>query len=206
MENNELYTYWSALNTSLNQSLVNECYCDINKHHSSTNRYYHNLEHVYDLICQIQRSKSLNKEERAILSYTAFFHDIIYNPKRSDNEYESALLAKSWLERLNVSKVITEGVFDIIKDTKNHQSDNYLSHMFIDMDLSILGASQEKFQEYSKKIRLEFSHLNDVAYFIGRKLFLSKILSRSKIFITDSYSAKYEIAARRNLKTEFKSL
>ncbi len=207
MENKELYSIWRALNSYNNSLIVEECFFAVYEHYSSTDRYYHTLEHILDLMYQIRDTELLKVEERQLLSYTAFFHDIVYNATRKDNELKSALLAKSWLLKLEVSENTTKQVVQLIENTKYHNdSSDYISNLFNDMDLSILGAVSKKYKEYSNKIRLEYSYLPNSMYRIGRKQFLNKLLSRPKIFVTDSYYSQYEITARRNLRTELNTL
>ena len=206
MKNKELYNYWSEFNSSLNQNEVEVCYYIFESFYLSSERYYHNFEHVKDLLNHIQYEQSITEEERRILIYTAFFHDLVYDPKRKDNECNSASVAGYWLKKIGVSESIIKKVSQIIHVTEKHKSDDCLSNLFIDMDLSILGSEPEKYLEYANKIRFEFSHLSNFLYRIGRKRFLKKLLSRPKIYMADTYYSKYEMVARRNLQTELNAL
>lgn len=63
---------------------------EISKQWSETHRFYHTLEHLMDLLDQIERKYPTQSKERDMLIITALFHDIIYNPSRDDNEKKSA--------------------------------------------------------------------------------------------------------------------
>ena len=68
--------------------------CDINMLFSMWNeshRYYHNLNHLNDLITQINENKSLyTSKDYEKLMLAAIFHDCVYDPNRTDNEEKSA--------------------------------------------------------------------------------------------------------------------
>lgn len=56
---------------------------------SKPHRYYHNLEHLDDMLEQIN-SLDIQGEDYDKLIISALFHDIIYDPMRKDNEERSA--------------------------------------------------------------------------------------------------------------------
>ena len=68
--------------------------CDINTlltMWNETHRHYHNLDHLNELVDQINDIKSgYSEKEYEKLILTALFHDCIYEPSRNDNEERSA--------------------------------------------------------------------------------------------------------------------
>ena len=57
-----------------------------------SHRHYHNMNHLNDLISQINEDyadSKLNESEREKLTLTALFHDLVYEPDRNDNEERS---------------------------------------------------------------------------------------------------------------------
>jgi len=68
--------------------------CDVNTFLSMWNeshRSYHTLNHLNDLIDQINENKIyfIDKEYEKLL-ITALFHDCVYDPMKQDNEEKSA--------------------------------------------------------------------------------------------------------------------
>ena len=72
--------------------------------------------------------------------------------------------------------------------------------LFLDMDMSILGAPADAFDAYDAAIRAEFSALSDEVYRPRRAKVLSGFLGRPRLFLTDHYHASHDTQARANLK------
>ncbi len=94
-------------------------------------------------------------------------------------------------------------------NSKFHQhqvSEESDTNFFIDADLAILGASEDVYREYSKRIRREYNFYPDVIYMPGRKKVLKRFLDMSTIFKTTYFQEKYEEKAKMNLKLELEVL
>ncbi|GAB5525289.1 MAG: hypothetical protein Roseis2KO_31610 [Roseivirga sp.] len=79
---------------------------------------------------------------------------------------------------------------------------NYLT----DIDLSVLGAAPEVYQNYTVAIRKEYSIYPGFLYKRGRKKVLKHFLEMEHIFKTELFREKYEDRARKNLQAELNSL
>ena len=72
----------------------------------------------------------------------------------------------------------------------------------LDMDLEILGESNEKtYNWYRKGVRKEYSIYPNMLYNPGRKKVLEMFLSKEKIYLTKEFEIK-EKNARKNLQNE----
>ncbi len=75
--------------------------------YSEPHRAYHNMTHVQDVIASLDFLKdgvnAPTAEEEAILILAAFFHDVIYNPKSSTNEKDSADLFLQFATELSTT-------------------------------------------------------------------------------------------------------
>jgi len=122
--------------------------------YSEKNRFYHNFSHVKVLLKLFESFDNKIQASQAI-KFSIWFHDVIYNPRKNDNEAESARLASETLYKLNVNTETIELVKDLILATKDHSGRNlsYDAKIFLDMDLAILGMSEEIYREYSQAIR-----------------------------------------------------
>jgi pantetheine-phosphate adenylyltransferase len=164
------------------QQLLEKCNikCDINTVLSMWNeshRSYHNLNHLNDLISQINENKSkFSEKEYEKLMLSAIFHDIVYDPSSSTNEEDSAnFLMECVVDKSN--KDILE-VRQIILDTKTHNSTTNLSESFNKYDMNIVERDFEKLLEWEKGISEEFSVYPKVQYKEGRLKFLESLLDR----------------------------
>ncbi|UOU98329.1 hypothetical protein MUU74_17790 [Chryseobacterium daecheongense] len=162
-----------CLKFSENRNLIENLWLKIEKKHSEKGRFYHNLDHLENMFLELEAVKD------QILNYTAitfsvFYHDIIYDATSRSNEEKSAEFAVSRLEELNIDQAIIKEVFEQILATKTHQiSNHHDTNYLLDADLSILGKDPETYRDYTKKIRKEYSFYPDLLYKPGRKKFSS---------------------------------
>jgi pantetheine-phosphate adenylyltransferase len=144
---------------------------------SEPHRHYHNMNHLNDLISQINEDYAdgkLNESEREKLTLTALFHDLVYEPDRNDNEERSAdIFYRFCSEQYNVDLV---EVKQMILDTKNHIPSTPLSRRFIDYDMNICERNYDELLEWEEGIREEYSMFADGEYKSGRIKFLESIL------------------------------
>jgi len=83
--------------------------------------------------------------------------------------------------------------------------DNELVALFLDLDLSILGADEEVYDAYSRQIRKEYIHVPLSDYQHGRISVLKSFLKRDRLFFT-SHFHPHEQKARENILQEVSSL
>ena len=72
--------------------------------------------------------------------------------------------------------------------------------LIVDIDLSILGAEQARFDEYDAAIRQEYAWVDATAYREGRRSILQGFLDRPHIYATPAIRDGRETRARENLK------
>ena len=205
MENKNTYLDWLKLSQLTESVTTIACFEEVEKQYTHASRYYHTLGHVNDLFTHIKKA-GVSDVETTILAHVALFHDVIYNSVSKENEIKSAQFAQLWLEKLNVKRSLREQIEIIILATATHISDDSLAQLFLDMDLSILGASPEKYTDYYKAVRKEYKNIPLFLYKRGRKRFLLETLAKSFIFYTQKYRKLYEKQARVNMQEELDRL
>ena len=170
-------------------------------------RFYHNLSHVKSLLTLFESLED-KIQGHQVIQFSIWFHDAIYDSKRNDNEAESANLASEMMNRLQVNHETIILARDLILATKDHSGKNlpYDAKLFLDMDLAILGSSEEIYKEYSKAIRKEYAWVSASAYREGRQKVLNSFIERDRIFFTDEMQARYERQARKNMLVEIEAL
>jgi len=171
--------------------------------YAAPNRAYHNLAHIEDCLDKLARVDGLSAAERAILTEAIWWHDVVYDPMRSDNEELSAQLAEQ-----HVAPEIRAEVARLIRLTKTHQVEpnDRLGAILISIDLSILAAEPSRYDAYAAAIRKEFSHVPDDAYRAGRADVLSRFAERAVIFPDAAFARCWDRKARDNLARELASL
>jgi predicted metal-dependent HD superfamily phosphohydrolase len=78
--------------------------------------------------------------------------------------------------------------------------------LFLDMDLSILGASPEAFDAYEQAVRREYAWVEEPMWRAGRGAVLKSFLARQYIFHTDAFRRRFEPQARQNLARSLETL
>jgi predicted metal-dependent HD superfamily phosphohydrolase len=171
--------------------------------YSEPHRAYHNLSHVESLLA-LADSFQAHFANSAAVRFAIWFHDAIYNPHSNENEQRSAELAVEKLPQLMVDENTIGAVREMILATRAHQTDNNSNDLklFLDLDLSILGAVPEIYQSYSTAIRQEYSWVPGFLYRRKRKQILTSFLQRPMIYYSDLLREKFEVQARINLKNE----
>jgi len=141
-------------------------------------------------------------ENQDAIECAIFFHDVVYdihaNPEV--NERESAEYARTVLESMGVEESFIKEVEQLIISTIPSREPTTDSEKIItDIDLAILSADTEEFDEYDANIRKEYSFYDDYSYAAGRKAIFKRILRREKIYLTKFYS-DHEDKARENMQ------
>ena len=194
------------INYTDNDCLINELWSEIEKNYSSKKRQYHSLQHLGSLLAQLTEVKGEIQNWNTIL-FTLYYHDIVYNSIKSNNEEKSAKIAEKRMKQILVSIDIIESCKKQILATKSHiKSTDYDTNYFIDVDLSVLGQSWETYSLYYKNVRKEYSIYPDFVYNPGRKKVLNHFLSMDRIFKTEFFYKKFEIQAKHNLIRELNTL
>ena len=171
--------------------------------YAAPGRHYHNLAHIEDCLAALARVELLSPREREILSAAIWWHDVVYDAARADNEELSAQLAEA-----HVRKDIADEVGRLIRLTKTHDvaRDDRLGAILISIDLSILGAEPARYDAYAAAIRQEFIHVPETDYRAGRARVLGQFAARPVIFPDAAFAARYDRQARENLARELASL
>ncbi|MGJ8726493.1 MAG: HD domain-containing protein [Roseibacillus sp.] len=192
---------WNTLCTSLNLDGLHS-WTKIEESYSKNQLAYHNLTHIADCLSKFRASQHLAQDPAAI-ELAIWFHDIVYDPKASDNEEQSARRAESFL----LDSPLTTRVTELILDTSHRQeAETSDGKLICDIDLSILGSDPKSYRSYADAIREEYSWVNSTDYMLGRSQVLENFLNRKRIFALPYFEEKYEQQARLNLSEELESL
>ncbi|NRB50552.1 MAG: hypothetical protein HRU41_22980 [Saprospiraceae bacterium] len=191
----------------LPQNAISDSWAEISSAYQSAERYYHNLIHISDMLGLWKQHRSDLKNAN-LLALCIWFHDLVYQVDRKDNEQQSAERAVFYLGKSELSTLAITQVYQSILATQYHQlSFDYPDLAYLlDFDLAVLGRDWERYVEYTKQIRKEYSIYPDELYRPGRKKVLEHFLARENLYFTSYAQGKWEAQARLNLKMELSSL
>ena len=192
------------------EALINRLFNEIERNYTSTRRHYHNLRHIQALLELCERYADQLKD-RDVVAFAVFYHDVIYNVLRKDNEPRSAQLAVKRLQALQVPQEKITQVKLYMEATQTHALTAGVTHttdlqLFLDFDMSILGANREAYEAYTHQVRKEYRIYPDKLYYAGRKQFLQHCLDSAHIFQTPVFRANYEVIARENMQREMRGI
>jgi predicted metal-dependent HD superfamily phosphohydrolase len=187
-----------------NKQFNEKCWFEIERNYTHKSRHYHNLKHLEAMFFELENS-NLKVDQLETLQFSIFYHDIIYNSLKSDNEYQSALLFSKRIS--NTTFPYLEECKTQIELTKAHlKSDVDDTNILMDLDLSILGKSSGEYEIYRKNIRKEYHIFPNFLYHLGRKKVLKSLLNQDTIYKTEVFQQKYEAQVKINLKRELDNL
>ncbi len=193
----------SAVNTDIKPMVAQALWQDITTHYNEPVRAYHNLSHLQQLFNQFEQVKH-HLNEPNIIALALYFHDVIYDPSRTDNEQQSAAYAA---EKLNpyLNAEQCQRIYKVIMMSADHQlndaKDTDAAYL-LDMDLSILGGVWSDYQKYAQAIRQEYAHVPLADYQSGRTKVLKGLLAHPRLYLTDYYFERLETQARENMQRE----
>ncbi len=202
--------HWQEFSTDFKISEAQgiKLFAEIQSKYKHKSRAYHNLLHIKTML-DLADKYLPQLEEPRLLRCSIWYHDLIYNAFRKDNELKSADRAKGILQSLNVSSEDINKCHHQIMLTKAHRtesSDGIDEKMLIDFDLEILSRNWEEYELYTQQIRKEYWMYPGPIYRKGRRVAMEHFLEREFIYQTELFRKKNEEKARMNIKKEISLL
>lgn len=192
-----LTTLLTSLGATSDQAEVLQV--DVVGRYGENGRFYHTLTHIHHVLTRLTPFAP-HLPNWPTLQLAVWFHDIIYNPRASDNEEQSAAYATAVLHPFLPPETLSR-VEQLILATKSHQppDGDTEAQLLLDADLAILGAEQADYANYAAAIRQEYSFVPDKAYREGRTAVLHHFLTRPRLY---HHLTHLERPARANLHWE----
>ncbi len=194
---------WRNAGATVDDSLLRD---RILQGYAEPHRHYHTLQHLGECLQAFARWQHL-AEHPAEVELALWFHDAIYDVHRHDNELRSAEWAQEALLQAGAAADVARRMRSLVLITSHTaQPATVDEKLLVDIDLSILAAEPERFAQYERQIRLEYSFVPEEAFRIKRKEVLQDFLEREPIFSTDALRFVMEPYAKRNLAASIERL
>jgi len=183
---------WQALGLAGDSDLLQQ----ILDHYGEEHRSYHTLQHLEECFGKLDELRGI-AEHPAEVELAVWFHDAIYEPRRNDNEQRSADWAR---QSLLAAGAAAERVHALVMATRHAVEPSGIDQqVLIDVDLAILGAEAQRFEEYEAQVRKEYRWVPELIYRRRRAEILRSFLDRPTIYSTPLFIERYEKQARANL-------
>lgn len=196
-----LESRWYAVGIAVKarEGVWGRIFAELIERYERGNRAYHNLNHIGHCLNCLEEF-DLPNDARSELSLAFWFHDVIVNPLRRDNERRSARLAVRRLKRAGIAEGVIQRVRELILMTKHHDSPSQdtWAKLFLDIDLAILSESEKKYEEYEAQIAQEYRYWPKAIFVRGRQRIVRQFLARDAIYQSEHFGHR-ESQARRNL-------
>lgn len=173
---------------------------------SEPHRRYHTLQHLGECLAHLDAARE-HAQRPAEARLALWFHDAVYDPRRHDNEQRSADWARDTLLDAGVPHEAAHRVQAFVLATRHDAPAGAGdTQLVVDIDLAILGAARERFDEYERQVRLEYAHVPEADYRAGRARLLRGLLARPSLYATSFFRSRFEASARENLARSIERL
>ena len=174
--------------------------------YSEPHRAYHTLQHLEECFRAFETVRNTAQSPGAV-GIALFYHDAIYDTHARDNEEKSAELARQMLAGPGAEPALLQYLTDLILVTRHAAMPETLDQqLVVDIDLSILGAPKDRFDEYEQQIRQEYSWVDEAIFRSVRRGILQEFLARPAIYSTRDFRDRLERLARENLSRSIAAL
>ncbi len=190
------------LSFAVDGKVVDDVFTQVAAQYGENGRFYHNLHHIEAVLDHIQPFLS-GVQNKMALQLAAWFHDVVYDAKRHDNEKKSAEYARNVFVKLGFAEADVQEVERLILLTEGHETavSDVDGQILLDADLAILAAEPAAYDGYAQAIRQEYAHVPDAVYQVGRTQVLTRLQERPFLYYLPEHQS-WEAKARENMQRE----
>ena len=169
---------------------------------SEPHRRYHDLAHLAAVLGLVGALAEAADDPDAV-RLAAWYHDIAYDPERTDNEQVSAARARAGLRGLVPDERVDE-VERLVLLTAGHDPapDDADGAVLCDADLAVLAGPPDAYVAYASAVREEYGHLSDREFTAGRIAVLEQLLGLPELYRLPAVAAEWTPRARANMTAE----
>ena len=178
--------------------------------YAAPDRGYHDTRHLVEVLGHVDEllaQPAAAGAERDTVVLAAWFHDAVYDGNPDDEE-RSAVLAETALTAADLPGPIVAEVARLVRLTREHRpgQEDLAGQVLCDADLAILAAAPERYDEYVRDVRREYSQLDDETFRTGRAEVLRALSAKPTLFHTPLAQESWEARARANVEAELDAL
>ncbi|MGY1591177.1 HD domain-containing protein [Geodermatophilus sp. SYSU D00708] len=173
---------------------------------SEPHRRYHDLAHLAAVLGLVGELAEAASDPDAV-RLAAWYHDVVYDPRRGDNEQVSAERARAGLRGLVPDERVAE-VVRLVLLTAGHDPapDDANGAVLCDADLAVLAGPPAAYAAYASAVREEYGHLPDAEFTAGRIAVLEHLLALPRLYRLPAVADGWTPRARANLTAELSLL
>jgi predicted metal-dependent HD superfamily phosphohydrolase len=169
---------------------------------SEPHRRYHDLAHLAAVLGLVRELSGAAADPDAV-RLAAWYHDVVYDPMRQDNEEVSAMRARAGLRGLVSDDRIAE-VERLVLLTAGHDPapGDGNGAVLCDADLAVLAGPPDAYVAYATALREEYGLLSDDEFTRGRIAVLQSLVALPALYRTPEAARQWTEPAHANLAAE----
>jgi predicted metal-dependent HD superfamily phosphohydrolase len=176
-----------------------QLFTEVMRRYAEPHRSYHTTRHLDECFATLDEARQ-HADRLYEIELALWFHDAVYDVRASDNEERSASWAQAAMSAAGLDTTVDVRVRDLILATRHEVSPPAGdAALLVDVDLAILGSPAERFDEYERQVRQEYSWVPGFLFKRKRREILEGFLRRPALYNTEQFRSRYEAAARANL-------
>ncbi|WP_171522266.1 HD domain-containing protein [Acinetobacter shaoyimingii] len=198
---NRFQDHWMCFATVLDlpQDTSQNIYRILSTAYNESQRAYHTCQHIVECLDLLHDIRDQLHDPIAV-EMAIWFHDVVYDPKSSENELRSAELMKDICSNI-LNEVRLNKVYAWIVATQHHQpTDDADLQYLLDIDLAILASEKQRFEQYEQQVRFEYSWVESSLYQIKRQAVLQHLAQMQPLYQTSYFQQYFEEQAKLNLQ------
>lgn len=172
-------------------------------------RTYHDERHLEDVLLALNHLGVRGERVSPATLLAAWFHDAVYAGRTGIDEHDSAQLAASSLQAVDLPPALVQHVSEMIVATTpsaQHARVSAPTAHLLDADLSIFASGSARYEQYSSSVREEYAHVPTPEFRRGRAEILQTYLRQPSIYRSTASLQLWEERARANLNREVANL
>ena len=201
---------WAAAWPALGRPAPADLQAELITAWSEPQRHYHDQRHLRECLALWMRwSEHIPRAGEVAIAL--WFHDAIHEPQApvsGSNELNSAAWAARSLVRAGANSDTAQRVHDLVMATQHGFTQETApsalgsspdARLLVDIDLSILGSPDERFERYDQDVRKEYAWVPGFRYQEARAQVLQSFLDQPRLHHGEHAVALLEAQARINL-------
>jgi predicted metal-dependent HD superfamily phosphohydrolase len=134
-----------------------DLYAVVTTRYAESHRSYHTIQHLDECFVNLDEARHLADKVHEV-ELALWFHDAVYEGRAQDNEERSPAWAREAALQQGVASSVAERIQGLVLATKHNAAPTSPdAELLVDVDLAILGAVVERFDEYERQVRQEYS-------------------------------------------------
>ena len=194
---------WAALGVAVADQ---RAFDELLARYAEPHRAYHTRQHLAECFAHWEAVRG-GAAAPGEVEIALWYHDAVYDPRRDDNEPQSAALAHAAIRDAGLGDALADRVEALILSTRHATPPPAGdASLLTDVDLAILAARRERFDEYERQVRSEFDWVPAPLFRWKRRSLLQALLDRPHLYATPHFQRTAEAPARANLQRSIAQL